>query len=80
MVAASSTTKLADFKDIELGGHAFKVGPNDQTIAATHIHLGSRSHCHCCPGQHIRLELHRRLLGIRWAAVHGPVQELESSL
>ena len=26
MVAASSATKLADFKDVELGGHAFKVG------------------------------------------------------
>lgn len=36
MVAASSATKLADFKDVELGGHAFKVGLQQVLLQPTY--------------------------------------------
>lgn len=36
MVEASSTKRLADFKDVELGGHAFKVGAKQLLLLPTY--------------------------------------------
>ena len=48
MVAANSATKLAEFKDVELGGHAFKVGakqlllPPTTTLALTSVIIAAQ--------------------------------------